>query len=261
MGTSAVERRGLRKWQGHVSDSRHSFGPTFGPAWRLVHPQRCRPPRCASTTLFAQHALDLFTILSTTDGATADDAAAAVGIARRPAEMWLTACASLGLLDKRDGRYHNSPLAQKYLVQGGRTTLAASSSLTTSGPSYRRDRRLPRPQAGAGSWRRLLSGRQRAVPGGSRPLRYCVRPAHVARFAAEYEQWLTAAGFRGIRRVPVDVPGANGLLIAVKPSGHRLTARTLCAPPEPSVWKIMPRGQRCRRPPSRPASSQSIAPE
>src|SRR4029077_8329594 len=34
-------------------------------------------------------------------------------------EMLLTACASLGLLDKRGGRYHNSPVAAKYLVPGG----------------------------------------------------------------------------------------------------------------------------------------------
>ena len=45
--------------------------------------------------------------------------AADLGIAERPAEMLLTACASLGLLDKRDGRYRNAPIAQKYLVPGG----------------------------------------------------------------------------------------------------------------------------------------------
>jgi hypothetical protein len=45
--------------------------------------------------------------------------AADFGIAERPAEMLLTACASLGLLDKRDGRYRNAPVAEKYLVPGG----------------------------------------------------------------------------------------------------------------------------------------------
>jgi hypothetical protein len=35
--------------------------------------------------------------------------------------------------------------------------------------------------------------------------------------AAEYEQWLTETGFRYPRRVPLNVPGANGLIIAEKP--------------------------------------------
>ena len=35
--------------------------------------------------------------------------------------------------------------------------------------------------------------------------------------AAEYEQWLTQAGFRHTRRIPLDVPGANGAIIAEKP--------------------------------------------
>jgi len=35
--------------------------------------------------------------------------------------------------------------------------------------------------------------------------------------AAEYEQWLTKTGFRNVRRVPLDVPAANGLILAEKP--------------------------------------------
>ena len=35
--------------------------------------------------------------------------------------------------------------------------------------------------------------------------------------AAEYEQWLTETGFRNVRRVPLDVPAANGLILAEKP--------------------------------------------
>lgn len=73
----------------------------------------------ASKALFAAHELGLFTLLSRRDGSTAAQLAADLEIAERPAEMLLTACASLGLLDKRDGRYHNSPLAVKYLVPGG----------------------------------------------------------------------------------------------------------------------------------------------
>lgn len=37
-----------------------------------------------------------------------------LGIAARPAEMLLTGCAALGLLDKREGRYVNSPLSEEY---------------------------------------------------------------------------------------------------------------------------------------------------
>ncbi len=35
--------------------------------------------------------------------------------------------------------------------------------------------------------------------------------------AAEYEQQLTETGFRQPRRVSLNVPGANGLIIAGKP--------------------------------------------
>ena len=73
----------------------------------------------ASKALFAAHEIGLFSLLARRDGGTADQVAADLEIAERPAEMLLTACASLGLLDKRDGRYHNSPVAAKYLVPGG----------------------------------------------------------------------------------------------------------------------------------------------
>lgn len=73
----------------------------------------------ASKALFAAHELDLFSVLSRRGGGTTAEVAAGLGIAERPAEMLLTACASLGLLDKRDGRYRNAPVAEKYLVPGG----------------------------------------------------------------------------------------------------------------------------------------------
>jgi 3-hydroxy-5-methyl-1-naphthoate 3-O-methyltransferase len=72
----------------------------------------------ASKTLFAAHELGLFSLLSRRDGGTSGQIAADLKIAERPAEILLTACASLGLLDKRDGRYRNSPIAEKYLVPG-----------------------------------------------------------------------------------------------------------------------------------------------
>lgn len=72
----------------------------------------------ASKTLFAAHELELFARLSNGDGATAAGLAGELDIEERPAEMLLTACTSLGLLEKRDGRYVNSPLAEEYLVPG-----------------------------------------------------------------------------------------------------------------------------------------------
>jgi hypothetical protein len=72
----------------------------------------------ASKALFAAHELDLFSLLSRRDGGTAAQVAADLKIAERPAEMLLTACASLGLLAKRDGRYRNAPIAERYLVPG-----------------------------------------------------------------------------------------------------------------------------------------------
>ncbi|MFE6229392.1 methyltransferase [Microtetraspora glauca] len=44
--------------------------------------------------------------------------AARLGLADRPAEVLLTACAALGLLEARDGRYANAPVADRYLVPG-----------------------------------------------------------------------------------------------------------------------------------------------
>jgi hypothetical protein len=35
--------------------------------------------------------------------------------------------------------------------------------------------------------------------------------------AAEYEGWLSEAGFRNAHRIPLEVPGANGVIIADKP--------------------------------------------
>jgi hypothetical protein len=72
----------------------------------------------AFKTLAAARELDIFTRLSGTAGTTPSDFSAAYGLAARPAEMLLTGCASLGLLEKRDGRYCNTPLAQTFLVRG-----------------------------------------------------------------------------------------------------------------------------------------------
>jgi 3-hydroxy-5-methyl-1-naphthoate 3-O-methyltransferase len=71
----------------------------------------------AFKTLAAADELDLFTRLSGTAGITSDELVRALGIHPRPAEMLLTCCAALGLLEKDGGRYRNSPLAEEFLVR------------------------------------------------------------------------------------------------------------------------------------------------
>jgi 3-hydroxy-5-methyl-1-naphthoate 3-O-methyltransferase len=71
----------------------------------------------ASKTLAAADELDLFSWLSG-GGTTAVELARRLGIDERPAELLLTGCAALGLLESSDGRYVNSPLAEEYLVRG-----------------------------------------------------------------------------------------------------------------------------------------------
>lgn len=63
--------------------------------------------------------MDLFTRLSTSPMAT-QELAHWFRIEERPAEMLLTGCAGLGLLCKQNGQYCNTPLAEQFLVRGGR---------------------------------------------------------------------------------------------------------------------------------------------
>ena len=72
----------------------------------------------AFKTLAAAHELDLFARISDGPGFTVESLAEALDIHERPADMLLTGCAALGLLHKRDGRYHNTPLAEEFLVPG-----------------------------------------------------------------------------------------------------------------------------------------------
>jgi 3-hydroxy-5-methyl-1-naphthoate 3-O-methyltransferase len=69
-------------------------------------------------TLAAAVELDLFSLLDKTGGLTRQEAAGELGLADRPADLLLAACASLGLLCKRAGSYVNSPLADAFLVPG-----------------------------------------------------------------------------------------------------------------------------------------------
>jgi len=60
--------------------------------------------------------LDAFTIVA--DGASAAQAAAKMGTDARATEMLLNALASLGLLAKHNGTYHNTPVSARYFVAG-----------------------------------------------------------------------------------------------------------------------------------------------
>ena len=72
----------------------------------------------AFKTLAVAHELDLFSRLSGTAGTTSRALAGTLRIEERPAEMLLTGCTALGLLEKLDGRYVNSPLTEAFLVRG-----------------------------------------------------------------------------------------------------------------------------------------------
>jgi hypothetical protein len=63
--------------------------------------------------------LNLFTDLSGGGRTTVEDFAGKHGVRERPAELLLTACTALGLLERSaDGRYRNSPISEEYLVEG-----------------------------------------------------------------------------------------------------------------------------------------------
>jgi len=72
----------------------------------------------AFKTLATAVELDLFTRLAQSGSLTVEQFAAAHGFAARPAEMLLTACASLGLLQKSGSGYGNTALAAEFLVRG-----------------------------------------------------------------------------------------------------------------------------------------------
>jgi 3-hydroxy-5-methyl-1-naphthoate 3-O-methyltransferase len=71
----------------------------------------------ASNTLAAAIELQLFTKLSGKEVNT-ESLSQLLQVPTRPADMLLTACAALGLLEKRNGFYYNSPSAEEFLVKG-----------------------------------------------------------------------------------------------------------------------------------------------
>ncbi len=68
-----------------------------------------------SQALHTASRLKIFDVLA--DGArTADVVAQARGLDPRATALFLNACVGIGLLEAQDGRYHNSPAAQQFLV-------------------------------------------------------------------------------------------------------------------------------------------------
>jgi 3-hydroxy-5-methyl-1-naphthoate 3-O-methyltransferase len=72
--------------------------------------QRSRP-------LLTAFELGLFTALNA-ESRTSEETAAALGTAPRATDRLMNALVALDLLEKRDGRFRNAPLADAYLVQG-----------------------------------------------------------------------------------------------------------------------------------------------
>lgn len=71
----------------------------------------------AAKVLAVANKLNLFTDLCASSGITVSEFSERYNIQPRPAEMLLTACAALGLLEKHDDRYANSQLSEHYLVR------------------------------------------------------------------------------------------------------------------------------------------------
>jgi SAM-dependent methyltransferase len=72
----------------------------------------------AFKTLAAANELDVFTRLAGGVEMTAEELTRELAIEQRPAEMLLTGCASLGLLERGDHGYRNTPLSEGFLVRG-----------------------------------------------------------------------------------------------------------------------------------------------
>jgi 3-hydroxy-5-methyl-1-naphthoate 3-O-methyltransferase len=72
----------------------------------------------AAKTLATAVDLDLFARINRAHGLTREQAARELGIEDRPADLFLAACASLGLLEKRRDTYVNSPMSAAFLVPG-----------------------------------------------------------------------------------------------------------------------------------------------
>ncbi|HHH36909.1 MAG TPA: hypothetical protein ENK48_08820 [Gammaproteobacteria bacterium] len=71
-----------------------------------------------SSILHVANSLDVFTKLSQQGPATAEEMAERCGVDARGIEMILMGCICLGFLEKKDGKFRNTPLAETFLVEG-----------------------------------------------------------------------------------------------------------------------------------------------
>ena len=78
-----------------------------------------------SRVLLTAHELDLFTLLGET-WKSAAQVAKALGTDERATDRLMNALCSMGLLEKRDGRFSNALPASRFLVRGKREFMAAS---------------------------------------------------------------------------------------------------------------------------------------
>ncbi len=71
-----------------------------------------------SSILHVANSLDIFTRLSKEGPATAEEMARRCGVDARGIEMIMMGCICLGFLEKEDGKFRNTPLAETFLVEG-----------------------------------------------------------------------------------------------------------------------------------------------
>jgi hypothetical protein len=74
----------------------------------------------AYPAVFAAHRLKLFPFLAD-ESRTLAEVCEGLGLERRPAEAMLAACASVGFLERRDGAFALTPLAEDYLLESSPT--------------------------------------------------------------------------------------------------------------------------------------------
>lgn len=72
-----------------------------------------------SQTLVTAHERDLFGRFAEHPGMTTRQLADLMGLAERPVEQLVTACAALGLLERHGEGYRNTPMTDRYLLRGG----------------------------------------------------------------------------------------------------------------------------------------------
>ena len=71
-----------------------------------------------SSILHVANALDVFTSLSKEGPATAQEMAKRRGVDERGIDMILMGCVCLGFMEKKGGKFFNTPLAETFLVEG-----------------------------------------------------------------------------------------------------------------------------------------------